>query len=176
MSRRHEPTSCIGRLAIARLVAVIVAAFAAGCADVSSMMPSQPPATPLEQARDVEPMLETAGFQALPATTPDQMKRIKALPALKLGSYLDGHGDTNYWMADSEYCGCLFHGDEVAYQRYQQLKKDNQVAQQDRGAMMAQRFRQPPTFGGPFGGYGPGPPGFGLGFGQGGFGGFQFSL
>jgi hypothetical protein len=98
------------------------------------------------------------------------------LPPLKLGSYIDKHGAANYWMADAEFCGCLFHGDELAYQRYRQLQKDSEGAQRDRSAMMAQRYRQSQPFGGPFGGFGPGA-GFGMGPGIGfGGGGFGFSL
>jgi len=113
-------------------------------------------------------MLETAGFQSLRAETGKQRDRLKLLPALELGYYLDKRG-ANYWMADPEYCGCLFHGDEQAYQRYLELEKDNQLAQRDRQAMLTRSYQRP-AFGGPFGAFGPGPPGLGFGFGSGGIG------
>lgn len=119
-------------------------------------------------------MLDAAGFQQLFATSTEQKNRLRALPSMKLGYYLDQHGASNYWLADPEYCGCLFHGDQSAYERFQLLKKDNETAKNDRQALQAQRYRQP---------FGPwGPPGFGPGmgfsFGQGmGIGGgFGFSL
>jgi hypothetical protein len=132
------------------------------------------PQTAQQQAQEVEPMLDTAGFQSLPASSPEQRNRLKALPSMKLGYYLDQHGAGNYWLADPDYCGCLFHGDEAAYQRYQVLKKDNQTAENDRQALQAQRYQQP------FGPWGPSGlgPGVGFGFGPGGGfgGGFGFSL
>jgi hypothetical protein len=121
-------------------------------------------------------MLDTAGFQSLLASNPEQKNRLKALPAMKLGYYLDQHGAANYWLADPDYCGCLFHGDEAAYQRYQLLQKDNQTAENDRRALLAQRYQQQPPLGlwAPPG-FGPGV-GFSFGPGMGAIGGFGFSL
>jgi hypothetical protein len=130
------------------------------------------PQTTQDQAREIEPMLDTAGFKSLLASTPDQKNRLKALPSMKLGYYLDQHGAANYWLADPDYCGCLFHGDEAAYERYLVLKKDNRMAENDRRALQAQRYQQP--FGPPPG-FGPGV-GFGLGPGTGFGGSFGFSL
>jgi hypothetical protein len=147
-----------------------------GCATVSTSSPEPAAAeTGQQQAQDTETMLETAGFQSLPAATPQQKDRLKALPSQKIGFYIDRSGRANYWYADPDYCGCLFHGDEAAYQRYQQLKVDNQLSQRDRQAMQAQRY-QAPALMGPFGppspGFGVGPgfgvaPGFGFGSGFG---------
>jgi hypothetical protein len=120
-------------------------------------------------------MLDTAGFQSLPASSPEQKKRLKALPPMKLGYYLDQHGAANYWLADPDYCGCLLHGDQAAYDRFQLLKKDNQTAENDRQALQAQRYQQPFGRWGPPGGLGPGM-GFGFGPGTGFGGGFGFSL
>ena len=160
-----------------------------GCAMVSTPAPEPAAAeTGQQRAQNTETMLETAGFQPLSAATPQQKDRLKALPSQKIGFYIDRSGRANYWYADPDYCGCLFHGDEAAYQRYQQLKVDNQLSQRDRQAMQSQRY-QAPAFMGPFGppspGFGMGPgfgmsPGFGFGSGGpgGGFGGggFGFSL
>ncbi len=154
-----------------------------GCAAVNPMIAQAPPQTPREQAQEIEPILATAGFQSLFPSTTQQKNRLKALPSMKMGYYLDRHGTANYWLADPDYCGCLFHGDEAAYERYLLLQKDAQTAQIDRQALQAQRY--PPPIG-PFGPWGP--PGFGPGFGVGprvgfGFGpgtgftsGFGFSL
>jgi hypothetical protein len=138
------------------------------------MVAHRAPQTAQEQAQEIEPMLDTAGFQSLFASNPEQKNRLKALPSMKLGYYLDQHGTANYWLADPDYCGCLFHGDETAYQRYQLLQKDNQTAENDRRALQAQRYQQAL---GPWGppGFGPGV-GFGFGPGAGFVGGFGFSL
>ncbi|MBV8055444.1 MAG: hypothetical protein JO071_09425 [Deltaproteobacteria bacterium] len=150
-------------------------ALVCSCTAVNPMVAQSSPRTAREQAQEIEPMLDTAGFQSLHVSNPEQKNRLKALPAMTLGYYLDQHGVANYWLADPDYCGCLFHGDEAAYERYQLLQKDNQTAENDRQALQAQRYQQP---------LGPwAPPGFGPGlgfsFGPGmGFigGGFGFSL
>ena len=149
-------------------------ALICGCATVNPMVALSPPQTLQEQAQEIEPMLDTAGFQSLHISNPEQKNRLRTLPAMKLGYYHDQHGAANYWLADPDYCGCLFHGDEAAYERYQLLKKDDQTAVNDRQALQAQHYR--PPFG-PWGPAGPGS-GLGLGFGAGtGFGGsFGFSL
>lgn len=125
-------------------------------------------------------MLRAAGFESLKATTPEQQQQLKSLPSLKLGYYLDKNGAANYWLADADNCNCLFHGDEAAYQRYENSKLNNEIAEHDRARMEAQQHQQmngPPGFGPGFNGpgFGPGFNGPGLGFGFGG-GGFGFSL
>ena len=149
-------------------------AMLCGCTAVNPMTALSPPQTAQEQAQEIEPMLDTAGFQSLHVSNPEQKNRLKALPPMKLGYYLDQHGAANYWLADPDYCGCLFHGDEAAYERYQLLKKDNQTAENDRQALQAQRSQQPFEPWGPPG-FGPGV-GFGFGPGTGFGGGFGFSL
>src|SRR5205807_4128975 len=101
----------------ARGCAIVLAMGLAGCATVAPFAPQTPIQGTEEQAQEIEPMLETAGFQSLPAVSAEQKDRLRALPALKLGYYVDGRGSANYWMADPEFCGCLYHGDETAYQR-----------------------------------------------------------
>jgi hypothetical protein len=145
-----------------------------GCSAVNPIVAQSWPQTPQEQAQEIEPLLDTAGFQSLLASNPEQKNRLKALPSMKLGYYLDQHGKANYWLADPDYCGCLFHGDEAAYERYQLLEKDNQTAENDRQALQAQRHQQPFEPWGPPG-FGPGV-GFGFGPGTGFGGGFGFSL
>jgi hypothetical protein len=130
--------------------------------------------TPQQRAQDIEPMLQAAGFQPLTAATPNQKLRLKTLPALKLDYYVGKNGAANYWLADPDFCGCLFHGDEADYQRYENIKLQNEVAERDREAVEAQQQQQqqmmmgPPGFGPGFG-FGPG-----IGFGGGGFGGGGF--
>lgn len=117
--------------------------------------------TPEQKAAQVVPMLQSAGFNPVTPTTPSQIDQLKSLPPLKLGYYIDKDGDANYWMADPNYCKCIMHGDEAAYQRYENLKLENETAEQDRRAMQYQQQQM-----------NMGPPGMGMGFGNGGFGGF----
>jgi len=157
--------------------ALIAAALFAACANVNPLGPLTGE-TVGEQAQEIEPMLAEAGFETLNATTPEQKLQLKTLPPLKLGYYRDNNGAANYWMADPDYCNCLMHGDEAAYQRYEDNKLEHEVAQRDREEMQARQQQQmmmmpPPGFGPGFGsGFGPG---FGSGFGfSGGSFGFSF--
>ena len=113
-------------------------------------------------------MLQTAGFDSAPANTPTQLDQLKSLPPLKLGYYIDKNGEAQYWMADPEDCKCIMYGDEAAYQRYENLKLENEMAERDRRAIEAQQAQ-----GMGMGMGGPGMmmgPGAGFGFGSGGFG------
>jgi hypothetical protein len=103
-----------------RLTIAICFVAAAGCAATPGSIanPFAEAKTPQQQAQDVEPMLQAAGFSELPATTPDQEVRLKTLPPLKLGYYDDEKGVRHYWLADPDVCKCIFHGDEAAYQRF----------------------------------------------------------
>jgi uncharacterized membrane protein YgcG len=125
--------------------------------------------TPAQKAQEIIPMLQTAGFDAAPATTPSEIDQLKSLPPLKLGYFIDKNGDAQYWMADPDDCKCIMHGDEAAYQRYENLKLENEVAERDRRAMENQQQQQGM-------GMGMGGPGMGMGFGNGGFGGGGFGF
>ena len=112
-------------------------------------------------------LLEAAGFSELPATTAEQDAKLKTLPALKLGYYDDQNALRHYWLADPDFCKCLFHGDAASYQRFENIKLENQVAERDRRAVeMQQQQMMGPGLGPP----GFGPPGIGFGGGGGGFG------
>jgi hypothetical protein len=153
----------------------VVLGLVCGCAAVQPMTPPSSPQTVQEQAQVIESMLDTAGFASLAASSPEQKNRLKALPSMKLGYYFDQRGAVNYWVADPNYCGCLFHGDEAAYERFQLLQKDSQTAENDRQALQARRYQQPFGPWAPPGGFGPGV-GFSFGQGTGFGGGFGFSL
>jgi hypothetical protein len=116
-----------------------------------------------QKAQEVVPMLQSSGFEPVSATTPSQVDQLKSLPPLKLGYYIDKEGDANYWMADPDYCKCIMHGDEAAYQQYENLKLENETAERDRQAIAKQQQQM-----------NMGPPGMGMGFGSGPFGGGAF--
>ena len=124
-------------------IATWLLAFAA-CASTNggSLNPFATQKTPQQQALEVEPELEAAGFSELPATTAEQDAKLKTLPALKLGYYDDQKGAKHYWLADPDFCKCLFHGDEASYQRFENIKLENQVAERDRRAVEAQQQQQ----------------------------------
>jgi hypothetical protein len=160
-------------LALIRSALLLIAMACVGCATVNQLAA----ASPTDQAQKIDPMLSAAGFKQLPASTPQQMERLKSLPPLKLGYYVDDNGGANYWLADPDNCRCLFRGDEMAYQQYENMKLESQMADQQQRAYETQTQRQQRMMmGPPFG-----PPGFGQsGFGQSGFsiggGGFGISF
>ncbi len=166
------------RGAVRYALAAFAATVFAGCFASGGGMPNPfaEQATPQQQAVDTDPMLQAAGFDALPATTPQQIAQLKSLPALQMGNYIDANGVAHYWMADPDSCNCLFHGDEAAYQRYENIKLQNQMAERDRQAIAAQQYQQQQMMMGPglgFGGPGFGMmPGYGYGSGFSTFGGF----
>jgi hypothetical protein len=151
-------------LALIRSSLLLIAMACVGCATVNQLGgPS-----PADQAQKIDPLLSAAGFKQLPASTPQQMDRLKSLPPLKLGYYVDDNGGANYWLADPDKCRCLFHGDEVAYQQYENMKLEREMADQQQRAYETQTLRQQQMMGPPFG-----PPGFGqsgFGISSGGFG------
>jgi hypothetical protein len=148
----------------------------AGCAASSGSFtnPFVATKTPQRQAQELEPMLEAAGFSQLPAATSDQTAKLKTLPPLKLNYFEDSNGVRHYWMADPDYCKCLFHGDEASYQRFENIKLENQIAERNqRSAETQQMQQQQMMMGGPGFGPGMGFGGSGISFGGGGFG-FSF--
>src|SRR5260370_26627924 len=81
------------RFALALISALLLIAMACvGCATVNQLAA----ASPTDQAQKIDPMLSAAGFKQLPASTPQQMERLKSLPPLKLGYYVDDNGGGHY--------------------------------------------------------------------------------
>jgi hypothetical protein len=92
--------------------------LASGCASLIQQDPDV-------AAQQAEPMLEAAGFQRLPANTPEKMAHLKTLPPLQLRRRTV-KGQVVYRFADPYYCQCLYVGDWEAYRR---LKRNE--AQED---------------------------------------------
>ncbi len=118
------------------LLAVVALALAlVGCGAAGSPLPSvqslrqevRPPPTPAQSAQNLEPMLEAAGFIKLAADTPEREQRLASMEPLKLNYFVGKTGKLHYWFADPEVCHCLFHGDDQAYQRYEQMKAENRI-------------------------------------------------
>ncbi|MGH7932768.1 MAG: hypothetical protein ACREQN_06305 [Candidatus Binataceae bacterium] len=157
------------RILLTAIGAAIMLA-AGGCATMNPLG-AMAGTSPRRQAQNLDPMLQAAGFTPLSASTPRQKQDLKSLPALSLHYYADANGINHYWVADPEKCGCLFTGDEAAYQRYENIKLQNQLTERRQDAAEANMRAQ--QMNGPFGppGLGPfGPPGF-----SGPFGGFGSS-
>lgn len=85
-----------------------------------------------------EDMLAAAGFTFRAATTPQAASALKALPPHKFVHQI--RNGTPIWIyADPSICGCLYAGDDAAYQRYRQMVFQKQIAdEQTQAAMMNQ--------------------------------------
>ena len=95
----------------------------AGCAE-----------TPQEKAQRIEPMLAAAGFNLVPAQSPGKASILKTLPPLKLNFYINKQGHPVYWFADPYECNCLYRGNEEAYQKYQNLRLQQRMVEQEQQA------------------------------------------
>ncbi len=154
----------VARRAAAGALALVVA----GCAALSQMGQL----SPKERARGTEPMLAAAGFRMMPADSQRKLGQLKELPQLSVKYYADKEGRPHYWMADADFCRCLYVGGEEAYQQYQNLKLQQQMAEEQQQAAEAQMQaaqQQQMMMTSPFMGFGG--MGYGGGFGGMGFGG-----
>jgi len=78
----------------------------------------------IRKAEKTEALLNTIqGFKSMPIDTPAKQKVIGGLTPLSFNQ-LAHHGKIRYWFADPYYCKCVYVGDELAYLRYKQAKKD----------------------------------------------------
>jgi hypothetical protein len=64
--------------------------------------------------------LEDMGFVMRTANTPEQLNRLRLLPARKFVSRTKG-ARRYYLYADPDYCECVFLGDALAMKNYQNL-------------------------------------------------------
>jgi hypothetical protein len=108
----------------ALLVPVLVLALA-GCAVVKEVQKNE--------AADKEQLLAAAGFQVKLADTPQKMAHLQTLTQRKLITH-ERNGKVYYVYADALNCQCLYVGNAAAYQRFQQMQIDRQVAAQQRMA------------------------------------------
>jgi hypothetical protein len=77
--------------------------------------------------KSTENLLSAAGFNAMPATTPERQAHLKTLPAHKVTMVVrDG---TTYYAYPDEAHQVLYVGREAQYQEYQKLRLQNQMAE-----------------------------------------------
>jgi hypothetical protein len=127
------------------LAAALVVLTAAGCSLFRL--------SPQEEAAQVEPLLAAAGFRALPADTSEKLAHLQKLPPLKLTPRMH-KGQLRYGYADPYSCNCLYVGDQQAYQEYQRLALQKNIADEQREAAMMNQdaaAEMQMDFWGPFG-------------------------
>lgn len=87
-----------------------------GCAAIQS-----------NKTQSQEQLLSAAGFIMVPATTPAEFENLNTLtPHKVLFSVKDNK--PLYWYADPTNCRCVYTGDQEAYQRYERLLTESQIA------------------------------------------------
>ncbi len=87
-----------------------------GCAAIQS-----------NKTQEQEQLLSAAGFAMVPATTQAERENLNTLtPHKVLFSVKDNK--PLYWYADPTGCSCVYTGDQAAYQRYEKLLTESQIA------------------------------------------------
>jgi hypothetical protein len=114
----------------ALLFTAALSAALSGCGSIKSDL-NPPPPTPEQQAQKMEPMLSAAGFTMLPANTPESQTKLSSLLPLQVQYYIGKKGRMHYYMADPYYCRCMYIGSEQAYQKYEQIKLNQQFEEQE---------------------------------------------
>jgi hypothetical protein len=104
------------------LSAVLVAA---GCAAIQK-------SDTLATERD----LAAAGFQMKYAKTPEQLAKVGSLPQGRLTPTAGPDDQNRFVWADATDCKCIYVGSEAAYDRYQRLSAEQQIALENEMASM----------------------------------------
>jgi hypothetical protein len=107
------------RLAI---LLVLLSWHLAGCAE-----------TPTQRAHRLEPVLSAAGFHMVPADTPERLQELDSHTPLKIRYYF-ASGKPHYWFADPYLCSCVYIGSETDFQKYQQLRLQQQLVEREQAA------------------------------------------
>ena len=115
------------RTAMTRLGLLAVVVVLGGCAAVER-----------RQAQDTEAVLAAAGFQMRPADTPEKLAHLQTLTPRRIVPHAKD-GQMFFVYADPTGCQCVWVGDQAAYQRYQQLALQKQLAQEQ---MMAAQMNE----------------------------------
>jgi hypothetical protein len=110
---------------ITTLIATFALIFSAGCAAIQK-----------SDAMDTERTLAAAGFQMKFATTPEQIAKASSLPQRSLTPTPGPDGKNRFVWADATYCKCIYVGTEAAYDRYQRLSVNQQIARNEEMASM----------------------------------------
>jgi hypothetical protein len=87
-------------------------------------------ATQRKEAVSIERLLSEAGFKMIPATTPEQLASLKAMPPLKLKKQTQ-NGKVVYTYADPENCKCVYIGGPDQYAEYRHFLDQKSVVKED---------------------------------------------
>jgi len=111
-----------------------------------------------QNAMDTERLLAASGFQMRLADTPDKLDHLKTLTQRRLVPH-PHEGKIYYVYADATACQCIYIGNEQAYQRYQKLALQKEIAEEQRmAAEMNANASMNWGLWGPWGPWGPAGP------------------
>ena len=80
-----------------------------------------------KKAMNTEEVLYKAGFQIKRADTPEKLAHLKTLPQRKIVPF-QHKGSPRYFYADADGCNCLYLGDRDAFQSFQHISLEKEVA------------------------------------------------
>jgi len=132
----------IKRFKVLSVLLLLVPIF--GCASIQA-----------NKTQNQEQLLSAAGFIMVPATTQAELENLNSLTPHKV---LFSVKDTKplYWYADPTDCKCVYTGDQSAYQRYEQLLTESQIANEVEDAAISNEVDEANMWGwmgGPWGWY-----------------------
>jgi hypothetical protein len=99
-----------------------------------------------------EEMLSAAGFASQPINTPERATLANSLPPTELIRRVS-NGQFEWVYSDPNHCGCIYVGDQTAYQRYALLRVQRQTAELNVQAAQLNYWGWGPW--GPWCGWGP---------------------
>jgi len=128
------------------LGAFVLAGMLSSCAMMSA-----------QETKDKEQLLSAAGFKMTLANTPAKMAHLKTLTQNKIVPH-QKDGAVYYIYADATNCQCFYWGKAEAYQKFQQLQVQQNLAAEDRmsAEMNEEEFMNWDTMGYGMGGDGMG--------------------
>lgn len=127
------------RLAALVLLAAAVTVIGSNCAHSREM----------KRSAEIRQLLSAAGFTTKLADTPEKMERLRAMEQRTILAHSLDSG-VYYTYADAEGCGCLLAGDEKAFQEFNRLAIERQIAEDYRRAAEARERSMDWGFWGPW--------------------------
>jgi hypothetical protein len=88
-------------------------------------------ATPVERANEKNDLLAAAGFHIVPVTTDQQRVQLETLPPNRVVQKVKD-GKVVFLYADPYACGCLYIGDENAWDSYKREQLQQNLITQER--------------------------------------------
>jgi hypothetical protein len=83
-----------------------------------------------QETKSTEQLLSAGGFNIKTADTSEKLSKLQAMKQRKILQRQGPDGEPQFLYADATYCRCLYVGDEKAYQAYQRLSVEQQIAEE----------------------------------------------